>query len=126
MLCGFALGLDGLAGGFALCLGFGLTAGFMLTCLIGYHELQIISVPAQGLPTVRLGDPKQLEVGDPVMALVSSGGYAEYCLAPAPQVLPIPSGLTMTEAASRLGYSQPVQLSLIESGKRMPLQSLAK
>ena len=26
----------------------------------------------------------------PVMALVSSGGYAEYCTAPAPQVLPVP------------------------------------
>lgn len=37
-------------------------------------------------------------IGDQVTALVSSGGYAEYCLAPAPQVLPIPSGLTMTEA----------------------------
>ena len=36
--------------------------------------------------------------GDPVMALVSSGGYAEYCVAPAPQVLPIPAGLSMVEA----------------------------
>jgi NADPH2:quinone reductase len=36
--------------------------------------------------------------GDQAMALVSSGGYAEYCLAPAPQVLPIPKGLTPTEA----------------------------
>ncbi|HEX6014751.1 MAG TPA: NAD(P)H-quinone oxidoreductase, partial [Geminicoccaceae bacterium] len=36
--------------------------------------------------------------GDKVMALVSSGGYAEYCLAPAPQVLPVPPGLSMVEA----------------------------
>jgi len=36
--------------------------------------------------------------GDQAMALVSSGGYAEYCIAPAPQVLPIPQGLTPTEA----------------------------
>jgi NADPH:quinone reductase len=36
--------------------------------------------------------------GDQVMALVSSGGYAEYCLAPAPQVLPVPRGLSMAEA----------------------------
>jgi putative PIG3 family NAD(P)H quinone oxidoreductase len=37
-------------------------------------------------------------IGDPVMALVTGGGYAEYCLAPAPQVLPVPKGLSMTEA----------------------------
>ena len=30
--------------------------------------------------------------GDRVMALVSSGGYAEYCTAPAPQLLPVPPG----------------------------------
>jgi hypothetical protein len=32
-------------------------------------------------------------VGDRVCALVSGGGYAEYCAAPAPQCLPIPAGL---------------------------------
>ncbi|MBZ8138845.1 hypothetical protein CLD22_02885 [Rubrivivax gelatinosus] len=30
------------------------------------------------------------------------------------------AGLTQTDAAHRLGYSQPVQLSLMESGQRMP------
>ena len=29
---------------------------------------------------------------------MSSGGYAEYCAAPAPQVLPVPAGLSMIEA----------------------------
>lgn len=37
--------------------------------------------------------------GDDVCALVSGGGYADYCVAPAPQCLPIPAGLTMVEAA---------------------------
>lgn len=36
--------------------------------------------------------------GDRVMALVSSGGYAEYCTAPAPQVLPVPAGIAMIDA----------------------------
>jgi NADPH:quinone reductase len=36
--------------------------------------------------------------GDRVMALVSSGGYAEYCTAPAPQVLPVPAGMSMIDA----------------------------
>lgn len=41
-----------------------------------------------------------LTVGDPVCALVQGGGYAEYCTAPIVQCLPIPSGLSMAEAAS--------------------------
>jgi putative PIG3 family NAD(P)H quinone oxidoreductase len=40
-----------------------------------------------------------LAIGDPVTALVTGGGYAEYCTAPAPQCLPIPAGLNPIEAA---------------------------
>ncbi|SPJ14039.1 NADPH2:quinone reductase [Burkholderiales bacterium] len=39
-------------------------------------------------------------VGDHVCALVTGGGYAQFCLAPAPQCLPVPTGLTDIEAAS--------------------------
>jgi len=38
--------------------------------------------------------------GDKVCALVAGGGYAEYCVAPAPQVLPWPTGLSAVEAAA--------------------------
>jgi NADPH:quinone reductase len=38
--------------------------------------------------------------GDRVCALVSGGGYAEYCAAPAVQVLPIPEDWTAVEATS--------------------------
>jgi NADPH2:quinone reductase len=38
--------------------------------------------------------------GDQVTALVSGGGYAEYCVAHETHALPIPSGLTATEAAA--------------------------
>lgn len=38
--------------------------------------------------------------GDAVCALVAGGGYAEYCVAPAPQCLPIPDGLEFSEAAA--------------------------
>jgi NADPH2:quinone reductase len=41
-----------------------------------------------------------LAVGDHVCALVTGGGYAQFCLAPAPQCLPVPTGLTDIEAAS--------------------------
>ncbi len=39
-------------------------------------------------------------VGQPVCALVAGGGYAEYCVAPADQCLPVPEALTMVEAAA--------------------------
>ncbi len=39
-------------------------------------------------------------IGDAVCALVSGGGYAEYCLAPAPQCLPPPKGLGLVDAAA--------------------------
>jgi NADPH2:quinone reductase len=38
--------------------------------------------------------------GDEVTALVSGGGYAQYCVAHEAHALPIPSGLTATEAAA--------------------------
>lgn len=38
--------------------------------------------------------------GDRVCAILTGGGYAEFCLAPAAQVLPIPEGWTAIEAAS--------------------------
>jgi len=41
-----------------------------------------------------------LKIGDPVCALVAGGGYAERCVAPAGQCLPVPAGLSMIEAAS--------------------------
>ena len=38
--------------------------------------------------------------GDEVCALVAGGGYAERCVAPGVQCLPVPAGLTLTEAAA--------------------------
>jgi len=51
------------------------------------------------------GDPQALaqaglRVGDRVCALVAGGGYAELCVAPVGQCLPVPKGLTDVEAAS--------------------------
>ena len=39
-------------------------------------------------------------IGDEICALLTGGGYAEYCTAPAPQCLPIPAGLTLQQAAA--------------------------
>lgn len=40
------------------------------------------------------------KVGDKVCALAHGGGYAEYCVVPEVQALPVPKGLSMVEAAS--------------------------
>jgi putative PIG3 family NAD(P)H quinone oxidoreductase len=40
------------------------------------------------------------KVGDEACALVAGGGYAEYCVAPAAQCLPVPKGLTLVQAAA--------------------------
>lgn len=40
------------------------------------------------------------QLGDSVTALVAGGGYADYCVAPAPQCLPVPAGLSLEEAAA--------------------------
>ncbi|MBW6401352.1 NAD(P)H-quinone oxidoreductase [Roseomonas sp. HJA6] len=38
--------------------------------------------------------------GDAVCALVSGGGYAEYCVVPAPQCMPLPHGFSFAQAAT--------------------------
>ncbi|MBB1602182.1 NAD(P)H-quinone oxidoreductase [Variovorax sp. UMC13] len=55
--------------------------------------------------TIVAGDAKALAeaglaVGDRVCALVAGGGYAELCVAPVAQCLPVPEGWSDTEAAS--------------------------
>jgi len=45
-------------------------------------------------------DGTGFKAGDLVCALVQGGGYAEYCVAPAGQCLPLPKGLTALEGAS--------------------------
>ena len=40
------------------------------------------------------------KAGDKICALVTGGGYAEYCVAPDGQCLPVPENLTFIEAAS--------------------------
>lgn len=55
--------------------------------------------------TIASGDAHALEqagfrLGDRVCALVAGGGYAQYCVAPIAQCLPVPQGLSDVQAAS--------------------------
>lgn len=45
-------------------------------------------------------DVEDWYVGDPVCALVTGGGYAEYCVAPAGQCLAVPMGFSAIQAAA--------------------------
>jgi NADPH2:quinone reductase len=54
---------------------------------------------------IEQGDVRELaqagfRLGDRICALVAGGGYAEYCVAPVGQCLPVPRGLSDVEAAS--------------------------
>lgn len=51
--------------------------------------------------------------GDAVCALVTGGGYAEYCKAPALQCLPLPKGYSFADATTAL-TAQPVSVRGIE------------
>jgi putative PIG3 family NAD(P)H quinone oxidoreductase len=56
-------------------------------------------------------------VGDRVCALVSGGGYAEFCVVPAPQCLPLPRGLDFTHAAAIPETTFTVWTNVFERGK---------
>jgi len=43
---------------------------------------------------------KNFRIGEKVCALAHGGGYAEYCVVPEVQALPVPKGLSLVEAAS--------------------------
>ena len=70
---------------------------------------------------VALGpDVDRLQVGDEVMALVTGGGYAEYCIVPAPQALPIPDSLSMPEAAGVPETFFTVWTNVFQRGRLLP------
>ena len=48
---------------------------------------------------VAAGEGGDVLIGQPICALVTGGGYAEYCLAEADHCLPVPEGLPLAEAA---------------------------
>jgi putative PIG3 family NAD(P)H quinone oxidoreductase len=57
------------------------------------------------------------QVGETVCALVSGGGYAEYCVAPEPQCLPVPRGLELTQAAAIPETTFTVWTNLFQRGR---------
>jgi NADPH:quinone reductase len=62
--------------------------------------------------------------GDKVCALVHGGGYAEYCVAPEVQALPVPKGLSVVEAASLPETFFTVWSNVYDRGRLSPGESL--
>ncbi len=65
-----------------------------------------------------------LSVGDNVCALVAGGGYAEYVTAPVPQVLPVPNGMSMVEAAALPETCMTVWTNVFERAHLSPGETL--
>ena len=70
------------------------------------------------------GDVRDWRVGDRVCALVAGGGYAEYCVAPAPQCLPVPSNMDFVHAAAIPETFFTVWTNVFERGRLKPGESL--
>ena len=62
--------------------------------------------------------------GDKVCALVHGGGYAEYCVTPEVQALPVPKGLSLVEAASLPETFFTVWGNVYDRGRLAPGESL--
>ena len=76
---------------------------------LGLEVAGVVAAVGQGVPEWRKGDR--------VCALVNGGGYAEYVAAPAGQVLPVPAGLSMAQAAALPETVLTVWANVVERGR---------
>jgi NADPH:quinone reductase len=67
---------------------------------------------------------KMWKPGDQVCALTHGGGYAEFCVTPEVQALPVPKGLTMVEAASLPETFFTVWSNVYDRGRLAPGETL--
>ncbi|MGI9524080.1 MAG: NAD(P)H-quinone oxidoreductase [Hyphomicrobiaceae bacterium] len=67
---------------------------------------------------------RRFRLGDRVCALVAGGGYAEYCIAPEPQVLPVPEGLSLVDAGGVPETFFTVWTNVFERGQLKPDETL--
>jgi len=72
------------------------------------------------------GDPQAggFAIGDCVCALVTGGGYAQYCVAPVSQCLPVPAGFSHVQAAALPETFFTVWSNVFERGALAPGESL--
>ena len=87
-----------------------------VTDIPGLEVSGIITEVASGAGSFR--------VGDAVCALVAGGGYAEYCVAPAPQCLPAPRGLELVDTAAIPETFLTVWTNVFERGRLQAGESI--
>lgn len=76
---------------------------------LGLEVAGVVAAVGQGVP--------EWQKGDRVCALANGGGYAEYVAAPAGQVLPVPAGLSMAQAAALPETVLTVWANVVERGR---------
>jgi len=96
---------------------------------MGHYPVPPDASPLPGLEiageVAELGAAVKLwQRGDKVCALVNGGGYAEYCAVPETQALPIPRGLSATEAASLPETCFTVWANVYDRGRFAPGETL--
>lgn len=65
-----------------------------------------------------------LKTGDPVCALLRGGGYAEFAIADAGSLLPVPRGVDLTEAAGLPEAAFTAWTNVIDTGRLRPGETL--
>jgi putative PIG3 family NAD(P)H quinone oxidoreductase len=63
-------------------------------------DSEILGLECAGVIDALGPDVGDWRVGDAAMTIVGGGGYAEYCLAPAATLMPVPDGLDLVQAAA--------------------------
>ena len=103
--------------------------GADLSQRLGRYEMppgatDILGLEASGM-VVAVGDAAgPWKVGDAVCALLIGGGYADYVVAPATQCLPVPRGISLTEAAGLPEVACTVWLNAFELAALRPGERL--
>jgi len=95
----------------------------------GHYPLRVGTTDVLGLEAsgriVALGaDVREWKAGDAVCALLIGGGYAEYCVTPTVQCLPVPRGLTILQAAALPEVIFTVWSNVFEIGALRPGDTL--
>jgi putative PIG3 family NAD(P)H quinone oxidoreductase len=84
----------------------------------------ILGLEVAGYVAAIGADVGQWQPGNAVCALVPGGGYAQFCVTPARQALPIPSGLSLAEASGLpenwfTVWANLIDLAGLRSGERL-------
>jgi putative PIG3 family NAD(P)H quinone oxidoreductase len=90
----------------------------------GKSDLDIPGLEVSGHVEACGPDVARWKKGDAVCALVTGGGYAEYVTVPEGQCLPVPNGLSLTEAAALPETVFTVWLNVFRTGRLQPGERL--